>query len=73
MSGKGTDLSENTSCQHLLYYRSSEEIRNYQDKPVAQRLGWLQMQMEFYHKSMPPKAKEIRERLFGHSLIKDTS
>jgi hypothetical protein len=47
----------------LLYYRSVEEILAYRKKPVKQKLEWLQTQMEFFHKTMPQKAKRIREML----------
>jgi hypothetical protein len=34
----------------------------YRKKPVKLKLQWLQAQMEFFHKAMPPKAKKIREK-----------
>ena len=46
----------------LLYYRSEKEIETYRRKPVKQKLQWLEAQMEFFHKVMPKKAKQIRER-----------
>jgi len=46
----------------LLYYRSKEEIEAYRKKPVKLKLQWLQAQMEFFHKSMPARAKKIREK-----------
>ncbi len=61
------DKPENsTSDAPLLYYRTREEIEAYKKVPVEQKLAWLEAQMEFFHKAMPEKAKEIRERLFGH-------
>ncbi len=47
----------------LLYYRSKEDIDAYRKKPAIEKLRWLEAQMEFFYKAMPPKAKEIRERL----------
>jgi len=47
----------------LLYYKTKEEIEAYIRKPVALKLQWLESQMEFFHKAMPPKAKKIREKL----------
>jgi hypothetical protein len=47
----------------LLYYKTKEDIENYRNKPVALKLQWLESQMEFFHKAMPPKAKKIREKL----------
>jgi len=47
----------------LLYYKTEEDIRAYRKKPVKQKLQWLQAQMEFFHNSMPEKAKKIRDRL----------
>jgi S-adenosylmethionine:diacylglycerol 3-amino-3-carboxypropyl transferase len=32
-------------------------------KPTELKLQWLQAQMEFFHKAMPPKTKKIREKL----------
>jgi hypothetical protein len=47
----------------LLYYKSKEDILEYRKKPVQLKLQWLQVQMEFFHNSMPEKAKKIRDRL----------
>jgi len=47
----------------LLYYRTKGEIEAYRKKPVKLKLQWLEAQMEFFHKAMPPKAKRIREKL----------
>ncbi|MCC6545501.1 MAG: hypothetical protein IT392_13570 [Nitrospirae bacterium] len=47
----------------LLYYKTKEEIEAYRKKPVIEKLKWLEAQMEFFHKAMPNKAKEIRDRL----------
>jgi hypothetical protein len=47
----------------LLYYRTKEQIEAYRKKPVIEKLKWLEAQMEFFHKAMPKKAKEIRDRL----------
>ncbi len=47
----------------LLYYKTREEIEAYCKKPVTLKLQWLEAQMEFFHKAMPPKAKRIREKL----------
>ena len=46
----------------LLYYKTKEEIEAYQKKPVELKLQWLEAQMEFFHKAMPPNAKKIREK-----------
>ena len=47
----------------LLYYKTKEKIAACLQKPVALKLQWLESQMEFFHKAMPPKAKKIREKL----------
>ena len=47
----------------LLYYRTKGEIEAYRRKPTGLKLQWLQAQMEFFYKAMPPKAKKIRENL----------
>lgn len=49
----------------LLYYKSKEDIEAYRQKPVREKLLWLEAQMEFFHKAMSEKAKRIRERLFS--------
>jgi hypothetical protein len=46
----------------LLYYKKKEEIEAYCKKPVELKLQWLEAQMEFFHKAMPPKAKRIRDK-----------
>lgn len=47
----------------LLYYKTREDIKAYREKPVKQKLQWLEAQMEFFHKAMPERAKRIREKL----------
>jgi len=47
----------------LLYYKTKKEVEAYLQKPVGLKLQWLESQMEFFHKAMPPKAKKIREKL----------
>jgi len=47
----------------LLYYRTEEQMEEYRKKPVAEKLKWLQAQMEFFHKAMPDKAKQIRDKV----------
>lgn len=47
----------------LLYYKTKEKIEAYLQKPMALKLQWLESQMEFFHKAMPPKAKKVREKL----------
>jgi hypothetical protein len=47
----------------LLYHRTREDIETYQKKPIALKLQWLEAQMEFFHKAMPPRAKRIRDKL----------
>jgi hypothetical protein len=47
----------------LLYYKTKEEIEAYRKKPVGMKLQWLEAQMEFFYKAMPPEAKRIREKL----------
>jgi hypothetical protein len=60
MSNRETDhLKE----MPLLYYRTKGEIESYRRKPTGLKLQWLQAQMEFFYKAMPPKAKKIRENL----------
>lgn len=46
----------------LLYYKTKEDIGSYRKKPLKQKFQWLEAQMEFFHKTMPVKAKRIRER-----------
>jgi hypothetical protein len=52
----------------FLYYRTEKEIETYRRKPVKQKLQWLQAQMEFFHKAIPKKAKQIRNRLLKGEL-----
>jgi hypothetical protein len=47
----------------LLYYKTKEDFEAYRKKPVRLKLQWLEAQMEFFYKTMPAKAKEIREKL----------
>jgi len=47
----------------LLYYRTDAEIEAYRNKPVLEKLKWLEAQMEFFYKAMPKRAKEIRDKL----------
>jgi hypothetical protein len=47
----------------LLYCKTREEIEAYRKKPIELKLHWLEAQMEFFHKAMPPKAKKIRGKL----------
>ena len=47
----------------LLYYKTREEIEAYRKKSVKYKLSWLEAQMEFFYKTMSPKAKKIREKL----------
>ena len=47
----------------FLYYKTEEDFRAYKRVPVRLKLAWLEAQMEFFHEAMPPKAKEIREKL----------
>ena len=46
----------------LIYYKTREEIEAFRKKPVELKLQWLEAQMEFFHKAMPPKAKRIRDK-----------
>ncbi len=46
----------------FLYYRTKGEIEDYRKKPIKLKLQWLEAQMEFFHKAMPPNAKKIREK-----------
>jgi len=52
----------------LLYYKTKEEIEAHRRKPVRLKLRWLEAQMEFFHRAMPPKAKKIREKLRSGAL-----
>jgi len=64
MSGKMKNKKEMQSQKRpLLYYKTREDIDAYRKRPVAQKLQWLEAQMEFFHKAMPEKAKRIREKL----------
>ena len=58
-------MSDHTS-RKLLYYRSKEQIEAWRAVPIADKLARLQMQMEFFHKAMSPKARRIRDRLKGN-------
>ena len=46
----------------LIYYKTREEIEAFRKKPVELKLQWLEAQMEFFHKAMPPKAQRIRDK-----------
>ena len=52
----------------LLYYRTDEEIEAYRKKPAIEKLRWLEAQMEFFYKTMPKKAKKIRDKLMRGEL-----
>ena len=56
-------LNNSVSERPLLYYKTREDIETYQNKPLQLKLQWLEAQMEFFHKAMPPKAKRIRDKL----------
>ena len=56
-------MTEKNRDKHLLYYRTIEQIREYRKVPLSQKLEWLQTQMEFYHKAMTARDKQIRDRL----------
>jgi len=59
-----TDRPDNSVHEiPLLYYKTREDIETYQSKPLHLKLQWLEAQMEFFHKAMPPKAKRIRDKL----------
>jgi hypothetical protein len=47
----------------FLYYKTKEDIEAYLKKPVELKLRWLEAQMEFFYKAMPPKSKRVREKL----------
>ncbi len=55
-----------THGEPLLYYKTKEDIRAYQKKPVKLKLQWLEAQMEFFYKAMPEKSKKIRDGLKGY-------
>ena len=52
----------------LVCYRSKEEIEAYRKKPAIEKLRWLEAQMEFFYKTMPKKAKKIRDKLMRGEL-----
>jgi hypothetical protein len=52
----------------LLHYKTREEIDAYLKKPVKLKLQWLQAQMEFFYKAMPPEAKRVRDKLHKPGL-----
>ena len=59
-----TDKMDNSVHERpLLYYKSREDIETYRNKPLHLKLQWLEEQMEFFHKTMPLKAKRIRDKL----------
>ncbi len=52
----------------LLYYKTKGQIEAHRRKPTKLKLQWLEAQMEFFHKAMPPEAKRIREKLRNPGL-----
>jgi hypothetical protein len=60
--------SDNLKKIPLLYYKTKKDIETHRKKPIELKLQWLEAQMEFFHKAMPPKAKRIREKLQKPSL-----
>ncbi|TAN44195.1 MAG: hypothetical protein EPN22_06825 [Nitrospirae bacterium] len=52
----------------LLYHKTKEEIQSYMEKPVKEKFEWLETQMEFFYKTMPPKAKRLRDSLKKEDL-----
>ena len=63
ITSKRSKKSGAMKIKQLLYYRTIEEIAEYKNKPVKERLNWLEAQMEFFYKAMPAKAKKIRDKL----------
>jgi hypothetical protein len=59
---------DNLKEMPLLYYKTKGEIEAYRRKPTQLKLQWLQAQMEFFYKAMPPEAKRIREKLRNPGL-----
>jgi len=53
----------------LLYYRTKDEISAYQEKPVVEKLRWLESQMEFFYYAMSDKAKRARDRLMNGEIV----
>jgi TPP-dependent pyruvate/acetoin dehydrogenase alpha subunit len=51
------------SSRRLLFYRSKEQVEAWRKVPVADKLARLQAQMEFFHKTMTEKARQVRDRL----------
>jgi hypothetical protein len=46
-----------------LYHKTKEDIQAYRERAVELKIQWLEAQMEFFHKAMPEKAKEISAKL----------
>jgi hypothetical protein len=45
----------------LLYYRTRDDVEAYARTSVEAKLAWLQAQMEFFFKAMPPAARRAME------------
>ncbi|TVL99063.1 MAG: hypothetical protein CV087_19440 [Candidatus Brocadia sp. WS118] len=58
----------------LLYYKTKVQIEEYRKKPALEKLKWLEVHMEYFHKAMPEKAKRIREKFFPLtvSVVRDS-
>lgn len=53
----------------LLYYRTMEQIAAYKRLPLKDRLAFLEAQMEFFYKTMPGKARRIRDAFLSGSIV----
>lgn len=58
MSGKEKTNMDKKQERPLLYYKTKEQIEEYINKSVEDKLKWLEEQMYFFYYAMPEKAKK---------------
>jgi len=53
----------------LLYYRSAEQIKEYQSLPASVKIRWLEETMRFFYHALPKSSRAVMEK-FRQGLIK---
>ena len=53
----------------LLYYRSVEQIKEYQSLPPRVKIRWLEETMKFFYCALPKSSRVVAEK-FRKGLIK---
>ena len=53
----------------LLYYRSAEQIKEFQSLPAKLKIKWLEETMKFFYYALPKSSQVVMEK-FRKGLIK---